>query len=86
MLEECGRCVIRHGFEVNIQKLTHALRLDQGMEHVRGDQVQVLELYRFHGAPDYMQGTNPCLCQSSEGFLQDGAQLAMQAESVNLKK
>jgi hypothetical protein len=32
------------------QKFTHALRLDQGMEHVRGDQVQLLELYRFHGA------------------------------------
>ncbi len=34
----------------SIQKLTHALRLGQGMEHERGDQVQVLELYRFDGA------------------------------------
>jgi hypothetical protein len=33
-----------------IQKLTHALRLGQGMEHVCGNKVQVLELYRFHGA------------------------------------
>jgi hypothetical protein len=28
--------------------------------------------------PYYMQGIKPCLCQSREGFLQDGAQLAMQ--------
>jgi hypothetical protein len=34
----------------SIQRLAHALRLDQGMEHVRGDPVQVLELYSFHGA------------------------------------
>jgi hypothetical protein len=34
----------------SIQKLTHALRLGQGMEHVRCDQVQLLDLYGFHGA------------------------------------
>ena len=33
----------------SMQKLTHALRLGQGMEHVRGNQVQVLELNRLHG-------------------------------------
>ncbi len=32
------------------KKLAHALRLGQGIKHVRGDQVEVLELYRFHGA------------------------------------
>ncbi len=34
----------------SIQKLTHALRLGQGMEHVRGNLVRVLELYSFDGA------------------------------------
>ncbi len=32
------------------QKLTHALRLGQGMEHALGEQIEVLKLYRFHGA------------------------------------
>ena len=33
----------------SMQKLTHALRLGQGMEHVRGNHVQVLELNCLHG-------------------------------------
>jgi hypothetical protein len=33
----------------SMQKLTHALRPSQGMEHVRGNQVQVLELNSLHG-------------------------------------
>ncbi len=33
-----------------MQKLTHALRLGQGMEHVRCNHVQVLELHRLHVA------------------------------------
>jgi hypothetical protein len=55
----------------SIQKLTHALRPGQGMEHVRCNQVQVLELYRFHDALLQIICKGQIhLCRSREGFLQ----------------
>jgi hypothetical protein len=54
-LVRCMSVVVQERLHVpdileSLQKLTHALRLGQSMKHVRGDQVQVLELNRGHGA------------------------------------
>ena len=67
-----------HDILESIQKLTHALRLDQCRSMYAAIKVKYSNCVVSMVPPYYMQGTNPCLCQSREGFLQDGAQLAMQ--------
>jgi hypothetical protein len=68
----------------SIQKLTHALRLDQGMEHVRGDQVQALELYSFHGHHIICEAQIHVFAKVEKVFCKTGRN--KQCKSVNLKK